>query len=242
MNKQLRDLEIKDADAGEVKAVFSTFDVIDADKDVTRPGAFDDGAPVRISAYGHESWKGALPVGRGIIRTTDSEAILDGRFFLDTTHGRDTFNTVKQMGELQEWSYSVEPVAVSFGEFDGEQVRFLDKIKVDEVSPVLVGAGVNTRTLSTKGHPEKYLDHAASVIADIGAFLERTEDVITSRVAQGKSPMAERSVELLTMLDQDLVRLKSLLEPEPEPLSDELADAAWREYSRFLNLQRIINT
>lgn len=235
-------MEIKSPDTGEVQAVFSTFDVIDADKDVTRPGAFVDGSPVRISAYGHGSWKDALPVGRGVIRTTPNEAILEGRFFLDTTPGRDTFTTIKEMGDLQEWSYSVDPVKVSFGEFAGEQVRFLEQIRVDEVSPVLLGAGVGTRTLSVKNHPEKYLDHAAAVIAEVGGFLERTEDVIKSRTEQGKSPLAERSVELLAMLDSDLGRLKSLLEPPQEPLTDELLDIAWREYSRFLQLQRIINT
>lgn len=238
MNKQMRDMEIKAGDTGEVSAVFSTFDVIDSDKDVTRPGAFTDGAAVRISAYGHGSWMGRLPVGKGVIRTTPTEARFDGRFFLDTTSGRDTYTTVKEMGELQEWSYSVDPQVYSFGEFEGEKVRFLDSIKVDEVSPVLIGAGVNTRTLSVKNHPDKYLEHAASVIAEVGALIERTEDVIASRVAQGKSQLAERSVELLAMLDGDLVRLKSLLNPEPVETDNELADLAWREYSRYLQTLR----
>lgn len=238
MNKAMREVEIKDASTGEIKAVFSTFNVIDSDKDVTRPGAFTDGAPVRISAYGHGSWAGALPVGKGVIRSLPNEAYLEGRFFMDTTQGRDTFQTVKEMGELQEWSYSVDPISVSYGDFEGEQVRFLDKIGVDEISPVLKGAGVNTRTLSVKNHPEKYLEHAAAVIAVVGELIDRTESVIASRVAQGKSHMAERSVEMLQMLDADLVRLKSLLTPPVEPLTDELADIAWQEYSRFLDLTR----
>lgn len=148
--KTLSGVEIKDADEGTVEAVFSTFDVVDDDKDVVRPGAFTDGAKVRISAYGHRSWHGELPVGRGTIHSTDSEAILDGKFFLDTTHGRDTFATVKQMGDLQEWSYSLDKVEESFGEFEGEDVRFLNRIEVTEVSPVLRGASVNTRTLAAK--------------------------------------------------------------------------------------------
>lgn len=52
--KTLADVELKeDGDRGEVTAVFSTFDVVDADGDVTRKGAFTEGAPVVISAYGH---------------------------------------------------------------------------------------------------------------------------------------------------------------------------------------------
>ncbi|MEV4180192.1 HK97 family phage prohead protease [Streptosporangium canum] len=145
-------VEIKDAAKGEIRAVFSTFNVIDSHKDVTPPGAFDDGAPVRISAYGHASWEGALPVGKGVIRQTATEAILEGQFFMDTTHGADTFKTVKALSEagLQEWSYGFDVAEHAFGEVDGQKVRFLNKLKVHEVSPVLIGAGVNTRTLAAK--------------------------------------------------------------------------------------------
>lgn len=150
--KGLCRVEIKDEVKGEVRAVFSTLNVIDSDGDVALPGTFEDGAPVRISAYGHASWNGALPVGKGVIRTTPAEAILESQFFMDTTHGRDTFMTVKELSEagLQEWSYGFDPVEWSYGEFEGQKVRFLNKVKVYEVSPVLVGAGVNTRTLAAK--------------------------------------------------------------------------------------------
>lgn len=145
-------VEIKDESKGLIKAVFSTFNVMDSDRDVTPPGAFEDGAAVRISAYGHASWDGALPVGKGTIRQTAKEAILEGEFFMGTLHGRDTFETVKAMSEagLQEWSFGYDAVEYSFGEHNGQRVRFLNKLKVHEVSPVLVGAGVNTRTLSAK--------------------------------------------------------------------------------------------
>ncbi|MCX4468729.1 hypothetical protein OOK41_00085 [Micromonospora sp. NBC_01655] len=145
--KALRGVEIKDVDKGTVEAVFSTFNVIDSDRDVTLPGAFEDGAPWKISAYGHRSWMGVLPVGKGTVRTTNTEAILDGQFFMDTTHGRDTFATVKAMGELQEWSYSVHPTKESYGEFEGRQVRFLEQLgpaKVCTAGPL--GAGIGTRT------------------------------------------------------------------------------------------------
>src|SRR5690349_20178645 len=42
--KALRAVEIKDASQGLIQAVFSTFDVIDRDGDVTRKSAFKDGA------------------------------------------------------------------------------------------------------------------------------------------------------------------------------------------------------
>lgn len=143
-------VEIKDEAKGLVKAVFATFNTIDSHKDVTPPGAFEDGAEMPISAYGHASWDGALPVGKGTIRQTSEEAVFEGQFFMDTQMGADTFKTVKQLGALGQWSYGYDAVDYSFGEFDGEKVRFLNKLRVHEVSPVLLGAGVNTRTLSAK--------------------------------------------------------------------------------------------
>lgn len=147
--KALR-VEIKDEAKGQVRAVFATFNKIDSHGDVTLPGAFEDGAEVPISSYGHTSWDGALPVGKGAIRQTSKEAIFEGEFFMDTTHGADTFRTVKALGALGQWSYGYDPVEYSFGEHDGQHVRFLAKQKTHEVSPVLLGAGVGTRTLATK--------------------------------------------------------------------------------------------
>lgn len=148
--KQCTQVELKDAEHGAVRAVFSTFKAIDADGDVTMPGAFDDGANVRISAYGHSSWHGELPVGRGKIKVEDDRAVLEGKFFTSTLRGKETFETIKQMGDLQEWSYGYDVVESEDGEFEGQPVRFLKKLKVHEVSPVLLGAGVGTQTISIK--------------------------------------------------------------------------------------------
>jgi len=153
ITKTIRDVRIKSADEGTIEAVFATLDVVDADGDVTRKGAFTEGASVIISAYNHGSWTGALPVGKGTIHERGNEAVLDGQFFLNTTHGHDTFETVKELGAagLQEWSYSLEEVVSEKGTLDGRRVNFLTKIgTVREVSPTIRGAGVNTRVLATK--------------------------------------------------------------------------------------------
>jgi hypothetical protein len=151
--KSFGDVVVKSATKGTVSAVFSTFNVIDKDGDLTLPGAIKDGTQVVISAYGHQSHNGVLPVGKGIIRTTNTEAVLDGQFFLGTQHGRETFEVVKALSEagLQEWSYSLQNVkrrAVSEG---GQHYYVIEDIGlIKEVSPVLIGSGVNTRTLTAK--------------------------------------------------------------------------------------------
>jgi phage head maturation protease len=152
--KELTHLEVKDADKGQVEAVFSTFNVIDHDGDVILEGAFKNGAEVRISAYGHRSWMGELPVGRGKIRAEKDRAVLEGEFFMNTTAGRETFEVIKQMGALQEYSYSLDDIETGLvsdlpEELQGA-VRAIRKVRVHEVSPVLAGASLGTQTLSVK--------------------------------------------------------------------------------------------
>lgn len=226
-------VEIKDSDRGEVAVVFSTLKVIDADGDVTLPGAFEDGASTRISAYGHTSWQGALPVGKGTIRELKTEAVMEGAFFMDTAGGRETFTVVKEIGDQQEWSYGYDPIEFSFGEQDDQRVRFLRKLKVHEVSPVLLGAGVNTRTLSAKGGMT-FSEHIESVVADVDALITRATEVVALRAEKGKG-IAESSADLLSRLSGSLKRLDSLLSAPP---TDESAEDVANELARFLKLSQ----
>ena len=239
--KQLSRVEIKDADSGEIAAVFSTLNVIDKDGDVTLKGAFTDGAPVAISAFGHQSWKGALPVGKGRIREFDNEAVMEGKFFLDTAHGLDTFRTVKALsdddGPGQEWSYSLRDIKAEQGEFEGKRVRFLKSIRVHEVSPVLVGAGVDTRTLAVKSGLT-FSEHGESVLADLTAFVTRASEVVALRASKGKA-LGDESASVLRDLVEQAKALDPLLAAAP-PTAD--SDAMRREYLRFVALTQGVTT
>src|SRR2546428_295846 len=103
-----RPFAIKSEARGEVEAVFATFNVKDKDGDWTLPGAFTDGAEVLIGAYGHSSWGGQLPVGKGTIRTTAKDARLQGKFFLDIPSGHDHFIVARELRARQQWSYGFD--------------------------------------------------------------------------------------------------------------------------------------
>ena len=224
LHKSLSNVRIKDADAGTVEAVFSTFNVVDKDGDVTLPGAIKDGAEVVISAYGHTSHSGMLPVGKGVIRTTDTEAIMDGTFFLNTAAGRDTFTVVKELGGLGEWSYSLHDVISEPGVLDGQSVNYLKDITVKEVSPVLIGAGVNTRTLSAKG--VKFLDEGKAVVSAVGAFVERAEEVLVLRAEKGRT-LGGDTTDVLKSLRDSLAQVEALLvkaEGAAEPVAAEIPE------------------
>lgn len=156
--KSFIEFKVKDADQGLVTAVFATFNVKDLDGDITRPGAFEEGAKVLISAYGHESWRGAKPVGRGVIHADDTKAWMEGQFFMDTIDGVDTFRTIKGTDDLQEWSYGFDVLETGEVTEDLRQVgvyRVIEKSRVYEVCPVMLGAGIDTETLSLKSGKPK---------------------------------------------------------------------------------------
>lgn len=152
--KSLSGVTVKDAAKGIVQAAFCTFDVIDLDGDVTRKTAFKDGTAVRVSAYNHGSWEGALPVGKGVVRVAGNQAICDMQFFMGTQHGRDTFEVVKEMGDLQEYSWGFNITDAEPGEVEGKSVRIIKSVDIHEVSPVLLGAAGpgRTRTLAVKSY------------------------------------------------------------------------------------------
>jgi HK97 family phage prohead protease len=185
--KQFAPVDLKFADTeGAFVATFARLNVIDRDGDVTVPGAFKSGQRVKIAQWGH-NW-GALPVGDGVIAADDEKAWVDGQFFLDTAAGRDTYTTVKRLADLQEWSYGFDIKDQSFGEFDGQDVRFLRSLDVFEVSPVMVGAGIGTRTDAIKSRDGlPYAEYIALVAADAERLLERTRERVDFRAKEGRT-------------------------------------------------------
>ncbi len=156
-------------DKGHFTALVAPFLSVDKQGDVTMPGAFGAGQPILISGFGHASWgdgTAALTVGKGKIYDGPDGGVVEGQFNLNTFAGRETYETVKFNGELQEWSYALPKIVAEYltltelsaqghhvqanGYGTEEKLRVLRKITVNEASPVLMGAGNGTRTLAIK--------------------------------------------------------------------------------------------
>lgn len=182
--KTLGDVELLDSDRGVIKAVFSTLNVRDHDGDITPPGAFKEGSEVKISAYNHGSHMGALPVGKGTIHSDSTKAWLDGQFFMNTTGGKDTFETVKQLGTLGEWSYGYDVLKEGPGEVDGVKGNILHELAVYEVSPVLLGAGIGTHTIEAKNLTDMDDDELAKEAERAFKALHERGIMIPETVAQ----------------------------------------------------------
>lgn len=135
-----------DGAEGSLKAVFSTFNTPDKDGDVVLQSAFTDGQHLEL-CWAHDL---SRPIGDGVVRVHPDRAEFDGRFWLDTDDGLQSYRKVKNRGARQEYSYTYEPLEAEQGLVDGKEVRVLRKLDVWEVSPVFRGAGVNTRTEAIK--------------------------------------------------------------------------------------------
>lgn len=148
--------EIKDADKGEVEAIIATLGVVDKDEDIIRNDAVADGAKVTMSSYGHDAVWGARPAGKGKLSVEGNKLLFKGRMFLATTDGRDTFEVLKEMGADQEWSFGFRILGAEVPSDEEKKQgarRILTKLDCFEVSPVIVGAGIGTRTVGVKEAP-----------------------------------------------------------------------------------------
>lgn len=228
-------LELNDAAPGEFRAIFSTFGVVDRDGDVTLSDAFTKGQKVRIAQWGH-NW-GALPVGKGVITSDDSKAWVDGAFFLDTQAGADTYTTVKNLGNLQEWSFGYSVTKSKPGVFEGKDVRFLEALDVFEVSPVMLGAGINTRTEFVKS-ALSFDEESEHALAGVQEFSERAKALAALRGKDGRTlSEANRSrlrqhLETLSAMSVDIEELLTATEPPPKA-------AEANGVSEFARLQQV---
>ena len=225
LRKAFTPFEFKLSETGDVTVAFSRFGVVDSDNDVTFAGSMPVGKTVPMSAFGHTSWDGALPTGKGAIRETADLGILDGSFFMETDQGRNAYHTTKAMADLQEWSYGYAVLPPSGpGMFGGKRVRELRKLDVFEVSPVLKGAGVGTATLAIKsGAPVSDAPHAEQILwysEGLPALIDRFKGHAAARALEGrKLSRADRAAleELVETLDGQLASARDLLvEPPPK--------------------------
>lgn len=215
--KEFAPTEFKFDDAkGTITAVFARLNVKDSDGDVTLPGFFGT-QEVAIAAAHDRSKIG----GRGTISEQGDTARFKGQYFMDTIEGQQQYLTAKAMGDLQEWSYGYRILdgGAKLGQHQGDDVRFLQPkddgtpgVDVHEVSTVLRGAGVGTRTASIKSEGLRFVDQAEQVA--------RAAELLFGRGAEIKQMRAEKGS---TLGDEALARLidvKTRLENVATMLTD----------------------
>jgi HK97 family phage prohead protease len=249
-------LEFKDDQPGHIVIKFSRLNDRDKDNDVTVPGAFGN-QRVLLSVYNHGTSIGkgaeALPIGKGEISEIGDIAVFDGDFFLDTQSSIDHYRTLKNTGDLQEYSYSFDVTQKSFGKWkDGVDVRFIEKSKVYEVSPVLVGAGNDTETMAIKNadkstlidgaKSKQYKEHAELVLEACADFVKRSQSIADLRTEEGKEAASEKNREGLKAIAAELSKaasdLKRIAETDSEAEEVQTKQKAAELVARFEYLNR----
>lgn len=226
--KALKNFNLKAIDlTGFGEAVIATLNVIDKDNDITMRGAFGEGQTVKmIPAH---DWS-HVPLGKATIHEVGEEVIAKFQLNLDIEAAREWHSALlfdlKEGDAIQEWSYG-------FTIIDSEQrtegtdtrVRVLKSLKVHEISPVIVGAGDNTRTLSIKSekHGGTLAEHLSETIENVKQVAERCIEVKTLREEDGRNLSTAR-IEQLKELEWQLSEvnevLAKLVEPAEEPGKD----------------------
>ena len=195
-------------------AVIATLGVVDSDGDVTLPGAFGMQSAKMVPAH---DWQ-HVPLGKADIREDRNEVLAAFRLNLEIESARDWHAALKydlsNGPALQEWSYGFSIVEASFGEHEGQEVRFLKKLKVHEISPVMLAAGVDTRTVAVKGNNGgRLVDQLGAAIQNAKAVIERCGEIRELRKGEGRDLSPERLADLESLLESfgELSAIKAIL-------------------------------
>ena len=201
------DFELKSEAEGKVSAVFSVFNSLDSDGDVVLPGSiksgFKSGDVPMVWAH-----KWDMPIGKGRINEDDGKATFDGEFFMDTDSGQEAYKIVKNMGDMQQWSFGYrvndsERAPFKSADSDEERdARYLKDLTVFEVSPVLVGANQETYTMAIKSNKE--------LVEDL--VEEEKKSVLGSSSFQKEEPEAEAPSEEPSEEEEKSVTVDMLIE------------------------------
>jgi HK97 family phage prohead protease len=204
-------IELKEeGDKRYIEAVFSLFDTIDSDNDVTKANALRSGyTGNKVPLVWNHDW--SKVIGRGIIETDNQKAVFKG-YFLDTEAGKEAYETVKAMQDMQQFSYGFQVMKSSKGthiDSKGEEVpvRVLEDVKVWEVSPVLVGAQQNSFVQALKSGLEPVDEEIKAEMQ-----VESTEPEVSSKTDAGISNSSQQGMRLGEQAVASLEELKAFTE------------------------------
>lgn len=239
-----------DDEKGRIEAIFSTFNVMDSDGDIILSSAFtpNQGVPM---VHAHD-W--AHIIGKGTVRVEQDRAVFDGQLFLDTFAGLEAYKTIKNMGDLQEYSFGFRVLDYDIKEDDQAPwgyVRIIKNLELFEVSDVLKGASVGTRTLTVKHKfdttndgqetvivsEEKtgttntdsqkqgmtFNDELDSALAAVEQFVDRAQSLADTRVKEGRGVSSAKRNQLVGFAEDLEAQAKRLRDLSVEK-TDESGD------------------
>ncbi|GAM04818.1 HK97 family phage prohead protease [Novosphingobium sp. MBES04] len=193
-------------EAGTGRARIAQLSAVDSDGDTYAPGAFSWG-------QGGGQWcqilpahnRKAMPLGKAWIYEENDWAVADLHLNLNTQAGKDWHETLKfdlaKGNPVQEWSYGYDVLDADYQQREGRHVQVLKKLGVDEISPVIRGAGVGTGTLSIKSAELKAANFAP-LIANLAEMAEAIGEDTSLLSKTGLKQLGEIHVSLGKALEK----------------------------------------
>ncbi|MDD5302021.1 MAG: hypothetical protein PHS14_02845 [Elusimicrobia bacterium] len=235
---------------GELDVVFATMGVWDKDGDLALPGFYGE---QDIAFLPTHDWS-HVPLGKGRTYEQGNEARAKIKLNLDIQAAKDWLSAIKfdlaNGRPIQEYSYGFKVLegGSEMGEQLGRRGRILKPredatpgSKIWEVSPVLVGAGEKTRTLSAKsaaGAGKTFADESQAVLDAVDGLVVRAKALAALRESEGRelsAPNRERLAALAGSLQEYAKTMTSLAVPAPAAVATPSAEAveARRELVRM---------
>lgn len=236
---------------GMISVVFATMGVWDKDGDLAVPGFYGEQDVAMVPCH---DWS-SVPLGKGKTREDGNSAVADIQMNLELQAAKDWLSAIKfdlKVGKpIQEYSYGFKVLegGSEMGEMLGRRGRILKPredgmpgSKIWEVSPVLVGAGEKTRTLSAKAAGKTFADESQAVLDAADGLVGRAKALAALRETEGRelsAPNRERLAALAGSFQEYAKTMASLVSPAPAAvpvLSDEAVKAR-RELVRMTKVR-----
>lgn len=229
-------------DAGEFTGRASTFGTVDSYGDTVDPGAYTDTLPEfrtrGFIGWGHD-WD--EPIGYVTSAEERSDGLyISGKFHTDPESQRrrqiakERLDNGLFMGlsigyeALETAERQVDPpVRSKWGGFT-DKVRALTKIKLYEVSLVMVPAESSSGLTGIKGHDVSVKEHAAQLTASFAELLARAEAGIAKDIKAGRAVSASRLQQWIEAIDglesastSQIAKLRAIIAEVSESGTDE---------------------
>lgn len=204
---QFKSLSVERIDeTGKGLARIARLSVVDNDGDTYAKGAFSwkkDGGQWVQMIPAHD--RKAMPFGKAWVYEDGDWAMAEFQLNLNTQAGKEWHEALKfdlaTGTPVQEWSYGFNTLDAAKEMRGNKQVRVLKQLDVDEISPVIRGAGVGTGTVAVKSAELKEA-RFAELIAALGEMGSALGDNPQALSATGIKQLTEIRAALDGALNQ----------------------------------------
>lgn len=201
LNRKVFRGELKEVgETGTFEAVIATLGVIDHDGDIVESGALQGKTASIVPAHQQHT----IPLGKVRIEERGQSVVAIGQWNMAIQDAKEWHEALKfdlaNPPAVQEWSWGYQVLDAEDAIVDGERIRKIKSVDLIEVSPVLRGASIGTRTLAAKSADRvKLVEQIQAVTKQALAAKTRFEEARKLRQESGREMSRESVAAVLEM-------------------------------------------